>query len=175
MRQEDGRHHRRGHSFDHMGTGLMDVQLPMSTDNSVNASVPWRVARVDIRSRITPGDDVVARVELIHDKRGRVTDLAIGPGGVEAAMRAIGQVIGLAAFLEQIEVTGRSDVTDIPWQVCACVTVRVGSVSVPGTYVGTDALHACCSAYLNAMLTAGRLQQATARNSESADGLGPPA
>jgi 2-isopropylmalate synthase len=143
------------------------TNLPRTQANQDAAHTPeslWRLARVDVRSELAAGEKIVARVELLHRNRGRLTDLATGPGGIEAAFRAIRQLVDIPATLESVTVTGRTDRSESAWQVSACVTVTRGRVSVSGTSVGPDLLSACCRAYLNALLAAERLHRTVGRN-----------
>lgn len=107
------------------------------------------------------GNDVAARIELVHEERGKVTDLATGHGGMETALRAIAQVMGIEGKLVNLTVTGKWDEISGAWKVSACVTVDCGLLSVPGSSVAPDVLTACCGAYMDALTTAAQTSVAT--------------
>jgi hypothetical protein len=95
-------------------------------------------------------NDVAVRIELLHKVRGKLTDLASGPGGVETAFRAIDQILGTNETLEKLNVAG-SLRDNGEWHVSACVSVRFGSFEIPGWCTAPDALTASCGAYLDAL------------------------
>lgn len=96
------------------------------------------------------GNDVAVRIELLHEIRGKLTDLASGEGGVETAFRAINQILGTNGRLERLNVSGGRR-NNGEWHVSACVSVRFGTVEMTGWYSGPDALTASCGAYLDAL------------------------
>jgi hypothetical protein len=59
----------------------------------------WALSRIDIRSPVAPSAWPVARVELVHPVRGRVTDVASAPGAFDAVFAAAGQILGIAPTL----------------------------------------------------------------------------
>lgn len=115
---------------------------------------PWRLGRIEIRPKISHREEVVARVELVHAERGRVTEIVGGEGGVEAGFAAIGRILGIAARLERMSVSAvPSDASDEGGcRTSACVTVRCGGFSGSGSAVSRDMLSACLYAYLQALL-----------------------
>ena len=63
----------------------------------------WKLSKVDIRSPITANAWPVARVELEHGERGRVTDIASAPGVLlDGAFAAVSQMIGIAARVDSL-------------------------------------------------------------------------
>jgi 2-isopropylmalate synthase len=123
------------------------------------APTPWRLGRVEIRPKISHREEVVARVELVHAERGRVTEIAGGEGGVEAGFAAIGRILGIAARLERLSVNAvPSDASEGSCcRTSACVTVRRGGYSASGSAVSPDMLSACLCAYLQALLAVQQL------------------
>lgn len=65
----------------------------------------WTLSRIDIRSPVAPTAWPVARVELVHPTRGRVTDVASAPGAFDAAFAAAGHVLGISPKLMSYNVT----------------------------------------------------------------------
>jgi 2-isopropylmalate synthase len=59
----------------------------------------WTLSRIDIRSPVSPTAWPVARVELVHAERGRVTDVASAPGAFDADFTAASHVLGISPKL----------------------------------------------------------------------------
>jgi 2-isopropylmalate synthase len=59
----------------------------------------WSLNKIDIRSPVSPNTWPVARVELDHSVRGKVTDIGTAPGAFDAAFRAVGQIVGISPKL----------------------------------------------------------------------------
>src|SRR5947207_5877976 len=55
----------------------------------------WRLRRIDIRSPVMSGAWPVARLELEHPVRGRVTDIGSAPGAFDAAFVAASHILGV--------------------------------------------------------------------------------
>ena len=83
----------------------------------------WTLKRVDVRTRTVRGADVAARVELIHNERGKITELAVGEGGVETALQAIAEATGLGGKLLSLDLRGVWDQSGGTWKVSACVVI----------------------------------------------------
>ena len=77
-----------------------DQQPPGTTDLR-----SWTLSRIAIRSPVTPTAWPVARVELVHPDRGRVTDVASAPGAFDAAFAAASHVLGISPKLVSYNVT----------------------------------------------------------------------
>src|SRR3546814_11850212 len=63
----------------------------------------WSLRKIDIRSPVSAKAWPVARVELEHGERGRVTDLASAPGALDAAFAAVSQIMGVPARVAKLE------------------------------------------------------------------------
>ena len=55
----------------------------------------WSLSLIEIRTSVSGNNWPVARVELDHPTRGRVTDIATAPGAFEAVFKAAGQIAGI--------------------------------------------------------------------------------
>lgn len=128
----------------------------MSPTLEPGAATPWQLGRIEIRSKISHREEVIARVELIHAERGRLTEIASGEGGVEAGFTAIGRIVGVGAVLERLSVTTvpASGPSAGGSQTSACVAVRYRGFFASGSAVSSDMLSACLCAYLQALLAA---------------------
>ncbi|MEO6359276.1 MAG: 2-isopropylmalate synthase, partial [Sphingomicrobium sp.] len=60
----------------------------------------WKLGKVDIRAPVNPNAWPVARIELEHGERGRITDIASAPGALDAAFSAVSQIMGLPARVD---------------------------------------------------------------------------
>jgi 2-isopropylmalate synthase len=63
----------------------------------------WKLSKVDIRAPVSDKASPVARVELDHGERGRVTDIATAPGALDAAFAAVSQMMRVPAKVETLE------------------------------------------------------------------------
>ncbi|MDB5693199.1 MAG: 2-isopropylmalate synthase, partial [Alphaproteobacteria bacterium] len=63
----------------------------------------WKLSKVDIRAPVSDKAWPVARVELDHGERGRVTDIASAPGALDAAFAAVSQMMRVPAKVETLE------------------------------------------------------------------------
>jgi 2-isopropylmalate synthase len=116
----------------------------------------WSLAKVEIRAPLTTNAWPMARVELEHGERGRVTDIANAPGGLDAAFMAVGQIMGIQARVEGLDMqylaTDPDDVA--PDGQGANVLVEM-QISVEGEiFAGRarerDILPCCVSAFIDA-------------------------
>jgi 2-isopropylmalate synthase len=105
----------------------------------------WAFNRVEVRYPSGTGAMPVARVELRHPVRDRVSDLAAAPTAVQAAMLACCRIIGIDA-----EVTAMT----VDWQVgnaphaIAHVTLSWHGRDVQASATDEDVVPACVSAYV---------------------------
>ena len=116
----------------------------------------WSLAKVEIRAPLTTNAWPMARVELEHGERGRVTDIANAPGALDAAFMAVGQIMGIQARVEGLDMqylaTDPDDVA--PDGQGANVLVEM-QISVEGEiFAGRarerDILPCCVSAFIDA-------------------------
>lgn len=131
----------------------------------MTATLPhaWTFNRVEVRYPAGTNALPVARVELYHPVRDRVSDLATGKTAVQAAMLACCRIIGIEAEVTAMRVDWTLD--DTP-HARAHVTLRSEGRELEVTALHEDVVPACVSAYV-----AGLNQlDALARTSEAALG-----
>src|SRR6218665_2510925 len=75
----------------------------LSAQESGQGMKTWSLTKVEIRAPLTTSAWPMARVELEHGARGRVTDIASAPGALDAAFQAVGQIRGVAARVEGLD------------------------------------------------------------------------
>jgi hypothetical protein len=54
----------------------------------------WTLSKIDIRAPVKPNAWPVARLSLVHPKRGPVTDIGTAPGAFDAAFNALARITG---------------------------------------------------------------------------------
>ncbi len=120
----------------------------------------WKLSKVDIRAPVASTGWPVARVELEHGERGRVTDIASAPGALDAAFTAVGHIIGLVARVDSLDmqyIAADSNEADHDGQganVLVEITIDVDGEIFAGRARARDILPCCVSAYLDAATNA---------------------
>jgi len=144
-------------------------------ENGANGEAElWMLKRIDIRAPLSAGDDPVARVELEHGRRGPVTDLATAPGALDAAYRAVSQIMDLPARVEDIDmqyVAADPDETSEDGQgadVLVDLKVSVDGETHSGRSRARDIIPACVSAYIDALNNACAVRRRRGANAHAA-------
>ncbi|QIK78322.1 2-isopropylmalate synthase [Sphingomonas piscis] len=116
----------------------------------------WSLGKVDIRAPVNPTAYPVARVELEHGERGRITDLASAPGALDAAFTAVSQIMGIPARVDMLDMqyVAADPNDESEGEQGAAVLVEM-AIEVDGElYTGRararDILPCCVSAYIDA-------------------------
>jgi 2-isopropylmalate synthase len=116
----------------------------------------WTLSKVDIRSPVSANAWPVARIELDHGERGRVTDIASAPGALDAAFAAVSQIMSLPARVDQVEMQYIAADPDEPAEdgqgasVLVEVAIEVEGEIFAGRHRGRDILPCCVAAYIDA-------------------------
>jgi 2-isopropylmalate synthase len=114
----------------------------------------WKLSKVDIRAPVSDKAWPVARVELDHGERGRVTDIASAPGALDAAFAAVSQMIRIPARVETLEMQYLA--ADDPNEdrqganVLVEMTIEVEGEIFAGRARARDILPCCVSAFIDA-------------------------
>lgn len=133
----------------------------------------WTLSRVEIRAPLASNADPVARVELNHPRRGRVTDIAAAPGAMDAAFLAVSHIIGIEGSVETIDmqyIAAEADEAGSKAQIADVLiemTVSNSGESYTGRARNRDILPACVSAYIDALCNASAVARHRARNGSS--------
>ncbi len=131
----------------------------------------WKLSKVDIRSPVSANAWPVARVELEHGERGRVTDIASAPGALDGAFAAVSQMIGVPARVDSLEMQYLAADPDEPAadgqgaSVLVEMTIEVDGEIFAGRARARDILPCCVSAYIDATSNAQAVRDL--RNSNS--------
>lgn len=110
----------------------------------------WTLSRLDVRSPIAPVAWPVARVELIHPVRGKVTDLASAPGIIDAAFAAAGQIVGITPKVANYDVHSARTTADGSLIVSVQIELELHGRHYHGSHTGVDLIHSTLSAWLEA-------------------------
>ncbi|MFL6733340.1 MAG: 2-isopropylmalate synthase, partial [Sphingomicrobium sp.] len=116
----------------------------------------WSLNKLDIRAPVNPNANPVARIELEHGERGRITDIASAPGGLDAAFSAVSQIMGLPARVDMLDMqyvaADPSDEADGNQgaNVLVEIAIEVEGEIFTGRARARDILPCCVSAYIDA-------------------------
>jgi 2-isopropylmalate synthase len=131
----------------------------------------WKLSKVDIRSPVAANAWPVARVELEHGERGRVTDIASAPGALDGAFAAVSQMLGIPARVDSLEMQYIAADPDEPAadgqgaSVLVEMTIDVDGETFAGRARARDILPCCVSAYIDAASNAQAVRDLRAINS----------
>ena len=130
----------------------------------------WTLNKVDIRSPVSANAWPVARIELQHGERGRVTDIASAPGALDAAFLAVSQIMSLPARVEQVDmqyIAAGPDESAEDSQganVLVEISIDVEGEIFAGRARGRDILPCCVAAYIDAASNADAVRRVRAVN-----------
>jgi 2-isopropylmalate synthase len=116
----------------------------------------WKLSKVDIRAPVSASAWPVARIELDHGERGRVTDLASAPGALDASFAAVSHIMGLPARVDSLDMQYiAADAEEAPADgqgasVLVEITIEVDGEVFAGRARARDILPCCVSAYIDA-------------------------
>ena len=118
--------------------------------NSGASQPQWALNRIEIRSPITNAARPLARVELIHPARGRVSDIASAPTACDAAFAAASHILGVSPRLLglRVESQDRADGTALTLQVE--IELEVKGLCYRGSGTGSDLIECAMVAWLDA-------------------------
>lgn len=117
----------------------------------------WSVRRIDIRSPLARHRGHLARVELEHPTRGRVTDMGSGLDIIAAALAAVAHILGCEAKIVSLNSSHRNLLCDDdPDPAMAAIVVDCGGRRHRGTATGQDVIYACLGAFIDALASSER-------------------
>ena len=139
--------------------GIVDSARLLSLLSGIDTGQPerlWKLNKVDIRSPVSANAWPVARIELEHGERGRITDLASAPGALDAAFLAVSQMMGIPARVDQLDMQYIAVDANEPAadgqgaNVLTEITLEVDGELFAGRARGRDILPCFVSAYIDA-------------------------
>lgn len=111
----------------------------------------WKVGRIDLRSPVGKASWPVARVELEHASRGRVTDIASAPGAFDAVFLAAGHIVGVRPPLLRFDVHSASPAADHALAITVAIAIELDGEVYEGASFGVDLVECALSAWLKAI------------------------
>lgn len=115
----------------------------------------WHLRRIDIRSPVMKDAWPVARIELEHPARGRVSDIGSAPGAFDAAFVAASQIIGIRPHLLSYNVRSESPAEEGALPITIEVMIELGGEKYVGSSSGVDLVRCSLEAWLDAIAKSG--------------------
>lgn len=128
----------------------------LSEDRTHRKPQLWKLSKVDIRAPVAAQAWPVARIELDHGERGKVTDIASAPGALDGAFAAVSQIMGVPARVDSLEMQyiaadpSEPAVDGQGASVLVEMTIAVDGEIFAGRARARDILPCCVSAYIDA-------------------------
>ena len=110
----------------------------------------WSLSRLEIRSPVTNAARPLARLELFHPARGRVSDIASAPSACEAAFAAAAHIVGVSPRLLGLKVDSPCPSADGRILLLVEIELEVDGLCYRGSSRGTDLLECAIAAWLHA-------------------------
>ncbi|MEO5774644.1 MAG: alpha-isopropylmalate synthase regulatory domain-containing protein [Sphingomicrobium sp.] len=111
----------------------------------------WTIRRIDIRSPVRDDAWPVARIELDHPVRGRVTDIGKAPGAFDAAYVAAGHIVGVSPRLLSYNVRSGDPIEGEALPITISITIELDGGTYEGTSSGADLVRCSVEAWLDAI------------------------
>jgi 2-isopropylmalate synthase len=111
----------------------------------------WHLRRIDIRSPVLKDAWPVARIELEHPLRGRVSDIGTAPGAFDAAFVAAKQIIGVYPHLLSYNVRSGPPGEEGALPITIEVEIELDGGRFAGSASGVDLVRCSLEAWLDAV------------------------
>jgi 2-isopropylmalate synthase len=115
----------------------------------------WHLRRIDIRSPVLKGAWPVARLELEHPTRGRVSDIGTAPGAFDAAFVAAKQITGVHPHLLSYNVRSGPPGEEGALPITIEVEIELDGKTFRGGASGVDLVRCSLEAWLDAIAKSG--------------------
>lgn len=131
---------------------MTDVMTKQEANNpAVEDFRQWRLRRIDIRSPVLKDAWPVARLELEHPVRGRVTDIGSAPGAFDAAFVAAGHIVGISPRLLSYNVRSGPPAKEGALPIEIEVEIELNDAIFAGSGSGVDLVRCSVEAWLDAI------------------------
>lgn len=110
----------------------------------------WALTRIDVRTSLSGNRWPVARVELHHETRGPVSDIASAPGAFEAMFAAASQIVGIYPNLVSYNVCSSNYSADGSLTIRIEVELELEGKLYRGSSTGSDLVRCSVLAWLEA-------------------------
>jgi 2-isopropylmalate synthase len=114
----------------------------------------WTIRRIDIRSPVRDDAWPVARIELDHPVRGRVTDIGKAPGAFDAAYAAASHIVGVSPRLLSYEVRSGEPIAGQALPITIAIRIELDGGTYEGSSSGADLMRCSLEAWLDAIAKA---------------------
>ena len=114
----------------------------------------WHLRWIDIRSPVLKDAWPVARIELEHPMRGRVSDIGTAPGAFDAAFVAAGQIVGIHPHLLSYNVRSGPPGEEGALPITIEVEIELDGKRFAGSSSGVDLVRCSLEAWLDAIAKA---------------------
>jgi 2-isopropylmalate synthase len=111
----------------------------------------WHLRRIDIRSPVMKDAWPVARIELEHPMRGRVSDIGTAPGAFDAAFAAAAQIVGIHPHLLSYNVKSGPPADEGALPITIEVEIELDGKTLAGSSSGVDLVRCSLQAWLDAI------------------------
>lgn len=111
----------------------------------------WHLRRIDIRSPVMKDAWPVARIELEHPVRGRVSDIGTAPGAFDAAFVAAAQIVGIHPHLLSYKVNSGQPADEGALPITIDVEIELDGKKFAGSSSGVDLVRCSLQAWLDAI------------------------
>jgi 2-isopropylmalate synthase len=134
----------------------------------------WTLSKLEIRTPASARAWPVARVELEHETRGRITDLGSAPGALDAIFASISQIMDVPARVDALELQyvaadpGEPAEDGQAAKVLVEIALDVDGEIFTGRARERDILPCCVAAYIDAASNADTVRRVRASNNLSA-------
>jgi 2-isopropylmalate synthase len=155
--------------------GIVDTARLLALLSGQDSQRPvrlWSLGKIDIRAPVSAKSWPVARIELDHGERGRVTDLAAAPGALDAAFAAVSQIMSVPARVDTLDMQYVAADPSEPAEdgqganVLVEITIDVEGEIFAGRARARDILPCCVSAYIDAASNAEAVRSLRAARAE---------
>jgi 2-isopropylmalate synthase len=111
----------------------------------------WHLRRIDIRSPVMKDAWPVARIELEHPARGRVSDIGTAPGAFDAAFVAAAQIVGIHPRLLSYRVESGTPAGEGALPITISIEIELDGKILAGSSSGVDLVRCSLQAWLDAI------------------------
>ena len=133
----------------------------------------WALSKLEIRTPATNKSWPIARVELEHGERGRITDLGSAPGALDAIFASISQIMAVPARVDGLDLQyvaadpNEASADGQGAKVLVEIALDVGGEIFSGRARDRDILPCCVAAYIDAASNAETVRRVRAMPSET--------
>jgi 2-isopropylmalate synthase len=115
----------------------------------------WQLRRIDIRSPVMKDAWPVARLELEHPVRGRVTDIGTAPGAFDSAFVAASHIVGVKPRLLSYNVRSSPPGEEGALPITVQIEIELDRRTYAGSRSGVDLMRCSIEAWLDAIAKSG--------------------